>query len=93
MQRLGVPELLVIFAIALLVFGPRKLPDLARGLGHAIRGFKKAVREGEDLQQARFGGDDVGRADGACRRFKSVVWGSTGYGFAGRRRACGRGAV
>ena len=47
MQRLGVPELLVIFAIALLVFGPRKLPDLARGLGHAIRGFKKAVREGE----------------------------------------------
>jgi len=47
MQRLGVPELLVIFGIALLVFGPRKLPDLARGLGHAIRGFKEAVREGE----------------------------------------------
>ncbi len=47
MQRIGLPELLVILAIALLVFGPRKLPDLARGLGQAIRGFKDAVREGE----------------------------------------------
>jgi sec-independent protein translocase protein TatA len=47
MTRIGVPELLVIFAIALLVFGPSRLPDLARGLGQAIRGFKEAVREGE----------------------------------------------
>jgi sec-independent protein translocase protein TatA len=40
--------MLVIFAIVLLIFGPRKLPDLARGLGHAIRGFKEALREGEE---------------------------------------------
>ena len=48
MGRLGLPEMLVILAIALLIFGPRKLPDLARGLGQAIRGFKDAAREGED---------------------------------------------
>jgi sec-independent protein translocase protein TatA len=47
MGRIGLPEMLVVFAIALLIFGPRKLPDLARGLGQAIRGFKDAVAEGE----------------------------------------------
>jgi sec-independent protein translocase protein TatA len=47
MGRIGLPEMVVILAIALLIFGPRKLPDLARGLGQAIRGFKDAVREGE----------------------------------------------
>jgi sec-independent protein translocase protein TatA len=48
MGRIGLPELLVIFAIALLIFGPKKLPDLARGLGQAIRGFKDAMQEGEE---------------------------------------------
>ena len=39
--------MLVIFAIALLIFGPKTLPELGRSLGHAIRGFKEAVQEGE----------------------------------------------
>jgi len=38
-------HLLVIFAIALLVFGPKKLPELGRGLGESIRGFKGAMAE------------------------------------------------
>ena len=38
-------HLLVIFGIALLVFGPRKLPELGKGLGDGIRGFKAAMRE------------------------------------------------
>ncbi len=46
---IGMPELLVIFVIALIVFGPRKLPDLGRSLGEAIRGFKKAMDEPEKL--------------------------------------------
>lgn len=41
----GVPELLVIFAVVLLVFGPGKLPDVGRSIGEAIRGFKKALNE------------------------------------------------
>jgi sec-independent protein translocase protein TatA len=40
-------HLLVIFAIALLVFGPKKLPELGKGLGEAIRGFKDSLRTGE----------------------------------------------
>jgi len=40
-------HLLVILAIALLVFGPKKLPELGKGLGDSIRGFKAAMREPE----------------------------------------------
>ncbi len=40
---IGMPELIVIFVIALLVFGPNRLPDVGRSIGEAIRGFKKAV--------------------------------------------------
>jgi sec-independent protein translocase protein TatA len=43
-------HLLVIFAIALLVFGPKKLPELGKGLGEAIRGFKDAFRGTETTQ-------------------------------------------
>jgi len=41
-------HLLVIFGIALLVFGPRKLPKLGKGIGESIRGFKSAMKEHED---------------------------------------------
>lgn len=46
-MHLGVPELLVIFAIALLIFGAGKLPQLGKGLGEGIRNFKEAVKDGE----------------------------------------------
>ncbi|HZR55667.1 MAG TPA: twin-arginine translocase TatA/TatE family subunit [Terriglobales bacterium] len=39
-------HLLVIFAIALLVFGPKKLPELGKGIGEGIRGFKDAMKNG-----------------------------------------------
>ena len=42
--ELGVPELLVIFGIALLIFGPKKIGDLGKGLGEGIRHFKSAVK-------------------------------------------------
>jgi sec-independent protein translocase protein TatA len=38
-------HLLVIFGIAILVFGPKKLPELGRGLGEGIRGFKSALKD------------------------------------------------
>jgi TatA/E family protein of Tat protein translocase len=40
---LGMPELIVIFTIALIVFGPRKLPELGRSLGRGIAEFKRAT--------------------------------------------------
>ena len=44
MGQLGVPELIIIAVIALIIFGPKKLPDLGAGLGKAIRDFKGAIR-------------------------------------------------
>jgi TatA/E family protein of Tat protein translocase len=41
----GLPELVIIFVIALIVFGPRKLPELGRSLGRAISEFKRATNE------------------------------------------------
>ncbi len=38
-------HLLVIFGIALLVFGPKKLPELGKGIGEGIRGFKSAMKD------------------------------------------------
>ena len=40
-------HLLVLIAIALLIFGPKKLPELGKGLGEAIRGFKDSLKTGE----------------------------------------------
>ena len=41
----GVPELIIIFTIALIIFGPRKLPELGKSLGRSINEFKRASNE------------------------------------------------
>jgi sec-independent protein translocase protein TatA len=46
-------HLLVIFGIALLVFGPKKLPELGKGVGEGIRGFKAAMRADEEKVATR----------------------------------------
>jgi sec-independent protein translocase protein TatA len=45
MGPLGVPELIIIFIVALVVFGPRKLPELGRSLGKSLSEFKRASNE------------------------------------------------
>ncbi len=55
MGEIGLPELLVIFGIALLIFGPRKIGELGKGLGEGIRGFKSALSgeaKKEDVKEA-----------------------------------------
>jgi sec-independent protein translocase protein TatA len=42
---LGVPELIIVGLIALLIFGPKKLPELGKGLGKSIKDFKDAMSE------------------------------------------------
>ena len=44
MGNLGLSELLVIFVIALLVIGPKRLPEVARGLGEAVKAFQDALK-------------------------------------------------
>jgi sec-independent protein translocase protein TatA len=51
MGGLGFPQLIAICTIALLVFGPKKLPDAGKALGQAIRGFKTSL-EAKDEPQA-----------------------------------------
>ena len=41
----GMPELLIIFTVALIVFGPRKLPELGRSLGKSLQEFRRASNE------------------------------------------------
>ena len=47
MAGLGLPELLIILVIILVLFGSRRIPDLAKGLGEGIRNFKSGMR-GDD---------------------------------------------
>jgi sec-independent protein translocase protein TatA len=48
MFGLGIPELIIIFVIALIIFGPKKLPDLGKSIGRAMAEFKKAS---DDFQE------------------------------------------
>lgn len=50
---LGVPELLIIFGIAVLIFGASKLPQLGKGIGEGIRNFKSAVKDGESTPEKK----------------------------------------
>jgi len=52
MFNIGIPELLIIVAIALIVFGPNKLPELAKAFGRAMREFKKATDEVKESFEA-----------------------------------------
>ena len=67
MFGIGMPELLLLLAIALIVIGPKKLPDLAKSLGRGMREFKKATSEiketlqiDEDLSDVKKAFDDLG---------------------------------
>jgi sec-independent protein translocase protein TatA len=51
MFNLGFPEIVLISAIVLLIFGPKRLPELAKGLGKGIREFKKALSAPEENEQ------------------------------------------
>ncbi len=44
----SMPELIVILAIVVLLFGAKKIPDLAKGVGKGIKDFKKAIREDDE---------------------------------------------
>ena len=47
MRSIGLPELVVILIVALLLFGGKKIPEIAKGLGEGIRNFKQSVKGDE----------------------------------------------
>lgn len=49
--KLGLPEILIILAIALLIFGPGRLSELGKGLGEGIKNFKSAVKDGGEPEK------------------------------------------
>lgn len=49
MFGIGVPELLVVLVLVLLIFGANKLPEIGGGLGRAIRNFKRASSEPDEI--------------------------------------------
>ncbi len=62
MGSIGVTELVLVFVILLLIFGGRKIPELARGLGSGIRNFKDSL-QGEESQENQDNQDNQDKTD------------------------------
>ena len=58
MRSIGFPELLVILGVAVLLFGGKKIPEVAKGLGEGIRNFKTALK-GDEEQSTTTTGEKV----------------------------------
>jgi sec-independent protein translocase protein TatA len=59
MGRIGIPELLIILAIIILIFGASRLPEIGRGIGKGIKNFKDATRNDKDEEERRRTGTEV----------------------------------
>lgn len=53
MRSIGLPELLVILGVAVLLFGGKKIPEVAKGLGEGIRNFKHALKGDEKVEEKK----------------------------------------
>ncbi|MBX3141965.1 MAG: twin-arginine translocase TatA/TatE family subunit [Trueperaceae bacterium] len=60
---IGIPELLIILALVLLIFGPKRLPEMAKGLGQSVREFRKGLR---DMKKDLDDESDDGRTPGGA---------------------------
>jgi Tat protein translocase TatB subunit len=70
MFGIGMPELILIAVVALIVLGPKKLPDLAKSLGRAVREFRKATSELKETLQVD---DELSEVKKAFSEFQSDV--------------------
>jgi TatA/E family protein of Tat protein translocase len=77
MFGIGMPELILIAVVALIVLGPKKLPDLAKSLGRAVREFQKATTELKETIRSR----------GPCKTNRLGAFGSRSLNGTRRQRA------
>jgi len=70
---IGMRELLVILVVCLVVFGAKKLRTVGSDLGHAVRGFKKAMNEGENEENASSTPPKQIRSEGTDAEFPEVA--------------------
>jgi sec-independent protein translocase protein TatA len=71
MPNIGLPEILIVLAIALIVFGPKRLPEMGRSLGKGIREFKDSITGDDEDDEPRE--IERGRADDATRPLEGEV--------------------
>jgi sec-independent protein translocase protein TatA len=64
---IGMPELIIILIIALIIFGPRKLPELGRSLGRSINEFKKASQDLQNTLEQEIKLEDQKEADAKAK--------------------------
>ena len=53
MRSIGLPELLIVLGIAILLFGGRKIPEVAKGLGEGIKNFKNALKQEDKPEEKK----------------------------------------
>jgi sec-independent protein translocase protein TatA len=63
MFGIGIPELIIILVIVLVIFGANKLPEIGSGMGKAIKNFKKATNEPEEIDVTPKGKDSEDKKD------------------------------
>jgi TatA/E family protein of Tat protein translocase len=65
---IGMPELIIIFVIALIIFGPRKLPELGKSLGRSLNEFKKASNDLQNTLEQEIKLDEQKESAAAARK-------------------------
>ncbi len=72
--NIGLPEMMIIMVVALLVFGPKKMPEIGRSIGKAIREFKKSTEELKDRFEEQIRADDLKEIqDGIRKDLKDIT--------------------
>jgi sec-independent protein translocase protein TatA len=67
----SMPELLIVLAIVVLLFGAKKIPDLAKGMGKGIKDFKKAIKEDDEEESKEIASKEEKKVEASTEEKKS----------------------